>query len=331
LVIAFPIEEAGWLSKFDSMLMSAQELNRPLYVVEFFPRTEGAPNRSAQAVQLPLAPSPSPRYSLSDARIVPEAQIVGYDLDPDPPQPGKLARVLVYYRTLARMYPMYSSLLSISDATGKLIGDYEGFPGAAAFPTYRWRAGEVYQSSRMFTLPTDAPAGLYHLDLYWYVYDLDARQPDYKQESHIPLGAIRVGEFGAAQIEHALAARVGDAIAFLGWNGARSVARGQTLPVDLIWRADRAVSESYTVFVHLVDAEGRVIADADSPPFSGLFSTDRWQVGEVLRDRHILKIPNDLAPGNYAVEIGMYLPKTGARLPIDGAADKIILTQVSVR
>jgi hypothetical protein len=62
-----------------------------------------------------------------------------------------------------------------------------------------------------------------------------------------------------------------------------------------------------------------------------LFPTNRWQVGQVLRDRHTLKIPADLAPGNYTVEIGMYLPATGARLPIDGAADKITLAKVSVR
>ena len=329
LVIAFPTEE--WMPKFESMLASAQRLNRPLYVVEFFPKMEGAPNRSLQVVQLPLTTPPTPRYTLSDALIVPQVQVIGYELDPDPPQPGKPMRVLLYYRTRARIYPMYSTMLSLSDLTGKLVGDYEGFPGAVAFPTYRWQAGEVYRSSRTIHLPADAPAGLYNLDLYWYVYDLETRQPDYKQEFHLPLGAIRVGEFGAAQIEHAQTTRVGDAIVFLGWDGASPAARGQALLLDLIWRADRPLDEAYTVFVHLVDVDGRVVADADSPPFSGLFTTNRWQVGQVLRDRHTLKIPADLAPGNYTVEIGMYLPATGARLPIDGAADKITLAKVSVR
>ncbi|MCI0475878.1 MAG: hypothetical protein L0Y55_06485, partial [Anaerolineales bacterium] len=253
------------------------------------------------------------------------------DLEPAPPQPGKAMRVLVYYRALARMFPMYSTMLSVHDSAGKLIGDYEGFPGSYFFPTYRWQSDDYSRSAWTLDLPADLPVGLYTLDLYWYVYDLDTRKSDYTRESHLALGGIRVGDFGVAQIEHARNARVGDAISFLGWNGARAIARGQTLSLDLIWRADRARGESYTVFVHLVDANGRVVADADSPPFSGLFTTERWQVGEVLRDRHALKIPNDLAPGDYAVEIGMYLPATGARLPVDGAADKIVLTQVSVR
>ena len=318
--------------QFERMMTRARELNRPFYNVEFYPeyRTVSGP-RSVQAVPLPLLQEPRPRYTLRDAHIVPETQVIGYDFDPDPPQPGKPTRVLVYYRTLARMYPMYSTMLSVSDSAGKLIGDYEGFPGSYFFPTYRWQTGDYYRSAWMINLPADAPAGLYNLDLYWYVYDLDTRKADYSREFHAPLGAIRVGEFGAAQIEHAQTTRVGDAISLLGWNGASSVARGQALPLDLIWRAERTMNESYTVFVHLVDADGRVVADADSPPFSGLFPTDRWQVGEALRDRHTLRIPNDLAPGNYGIEIGMYLPATGARLPIDGAADKIILTQVSVR
>jgi hypothetical protein len=318
--------------QFTYMLTRTRELNRPFYNVEFYPEYRAtAGSRTVQAVPLPLLEEPRPIYALRDAHIVPEAQVIGFDLDPDPPQPGKSLRVLAYYRTLARMYPMYSTLLSVNDSAGKLIGDYEGFPGSYFFPTYRWQVGDLYRSAWTINLPADAPAGLYYLDLYWYVYDLDTRKSDYARDFHATLGAIRVGEFGAAQIEHAQPARIGDAISFLGWNGASSVARGQVLPFDLIWRADRAVNESYTVFVHLIDAGGHVVADADSPPFSGLFTTDRWQVGEVLRDRHTLKIPSDLAPGNYAVEIGMYLAATGARLPVDAATDHLVITQVSVR
>lgn len=318
--------------QFERVMKRARELNRPFYNVEFFPESRSAPGpRTVQAVPLPLFTEPQPRYALRDARIVPEVQVLGYEVRPDPPQPSKPMRVLVYYRTLARMYPMYSALLRVQDLSGKLIGDYEGFPGSYYFPTYRWREGEMYRSAWTIHLPADAPAGLYHLDLFWYVYDLDARASDYTREFHIALGTIRVGEFGVAHIEHPHNARLGDAITFLGWNGARQVARGQTLPLDLIWRAERAVNESYTVFVHLVDAEGRVIRDADSPPFSGLYPTNRWQVGEVLRDRHLLKIPRDLAPGDYTIEIGMYLPTTNARVSVDDRADKIVLTTIRVK
>ena len=86
---------------------------------------------------------------------------------------------------------------------------------------------------------------------------------------------------------------------------------------------------SYTVFVHLVDPSGRVVADADSPPSQGNYPANRWAADEQVRDRHTLKIPADLASGAYSVEIGMYLPSTGARLPV-GSTDKITIAQVSV-
>lgn len=321
--------------QFITMLTNARARQRPFYNVEFNPEDPSARPRAVQAVPLPLTQEPRPRYALNDARIVPAAQVIGYDLDPDPPQPGKPARVLIYYRTLARMYPMYSAMLTVNDITGKTWGEYTGFPASRFFATYRWQAGDVYRDAWTINLPADAPAGLYTLDLSWFVYDLETHRSDYDHENKIALGVIRVGDLSATRIAHPHNTRVGDALVFLGWSGdAVSVARGQTFNLDLFWRADRAVSEAYTVFAHLTDASGRVLADADSPPASGLFPTQLWKPGEDMRDHHVLKIPADLAPGNYSIEIGMYLAATGVRLPIQTAtdrADKIVLTQVSVR
>ncbi|MCI0476091.1 MAG: DUF2723 domain-containing protein, partial [Anaerolineales bacterium] len=98
--------------QFERMMTRARELDRPFYNVEFYPEyrvNSGA--RFVQAVPLPLRTEPRPRYALRDARVVPETQVLGYDLEPAPPQPGKAMRVLVYYRALARMFPMYSTML----------------------------------------------------------------------------------------------------------------------------------------------------------------------------------------------------------------------------
>ncbi len=324
--------------QFFTMLENAHKQNRPFYWVQFEPELEtpGVP-RSVQAVPLPLMKEPQPKYPLRDSHIVDQVQVLGYDLEPDPPQPGKPTRVLVYYRADARMYPMYSASLHVTDVGGRLWGDYDGFPGTFYFQTFRWyELGEYYRDTWSINLPADAPAGLYNLDLNWYVYNLATGKRDDNQKYRVSLGTIRVGDISGSTIMHVQNARVGDAITFLGWNSAPagssdsiSVARGQALDLDLFWRGAQTQSESYTVFVHLTDASGHVIATADSPPSQGDYPTDRWSVGEQVRDRHALKIPGDLAPGNYSVEIGMYTRSTGARLPI-GSSDKIVLTQVSV-
>ncbi|MDE3087989.1 MAG: DUF2723 domain-containing protein [Chloroflexota bacterium] len=323
--------------QFEAMMTNAHALNRPFYSVEFNPEVKapGVP-RSVQAIPLPLMTEPQPRYRLNDARIVPQVQVLGYDLEPEPPIPGEPARILVYYRAFDRMFPMYSAALRVTDLQGSPVAESSGFPGSFYLPTYRWyQFGEFYRDAWSIDLSPDAPAGLYNVTLSWYVYHLETRKPDFDQENLLALGTIRVGDFSGGAITHAQNARVGDAFAFLGWNASGdSIARGQSLNLDLFWRADRAAPDSYTVFVHLTDASGRVVADADSVPFGGLYPTNLWDHGEKLRDRHILKIPADLAPGRYSIEIGMYLPSTGARLPVESAserADRIVLTQVSVQ
>lgn len=318
--------------QFDRMLTRARELKRPFYYVQFTPELKNSPGyRWVQAVPLLMPTEPQPRYRTLNTTTTPEIKVIGFEFDADPPQPGQPTRVSIYYRTLARMYPIYSSLLIVTDLTGKTIGEFSGFPGTFYFPTYRWQPGDVYRDVYSFVLPADAPAGLYRLDLYWYEYDLTTQKSNFDKEFHVALGTVRFGNLAAANIAHPQSARVGESITFLGWSGDTTiVARGQSLPLDLFWRAERVVQESYTVFVHLVDANGQVVANADSAPASGLFPTDRWIPGEGMRDRHILKIPADLAPGNYAIDIGMYQPATNSRLVI-GTSDKLTLMQVTVR
>lgn len=327
--------------QFTALHDRAGELGRAFYDIEFNPELkQDSEFRSVQAVPLPLVGEPHPSHVLHK-NILNEVQVLGYDLDPDPPIPGKAARVLVYYRTVARMFPMYSSGLALNNLRGEPVKEVLGFPSSFYYPTYRWRSDETYRDVYAFQVPPTAPAGLYTLDLSWYPYDLDTHVSERSKESTLSLGAIRVGDMQApSTIGHPSSARLGEAITFLGWDSSAAsregiiATHGQSFPLDLFWRTDQSLTESYTVFVHLVNSAGEVVADADSPPFSGLYATNLWSVGESLRDRHPFTIPAKLPPGKYSIEIGMYLPSNGTRLTIAvGAenADKLTLTAVDVR
>lgn len=320
-----------WL-QFDRLVQRANELKRPIYYVQFDPEFRTTPGyRSVKAVPLPMMQEPRPQIVLSDQNIVPQVQVLGYDLKPATPQPGAPLRLSIYYNARERMYPMYSSTLTVTDITGKLIGDYDSFPGSRYFPTYRWyELGNFYRDDYTIVLPADAPAGLYHLDLAWHEFDINTGVSSDDKTYRVSLGEVRVGDLAATNIAHPASQHIGDAITFLGWSGETTVARGQTLNLDLFWRAEKSIAESYTVFVHLVNAEGLFVTDADAPPSRGLYPTNRWNVGEGVRDRHSLKIPAEVAPGKYFIEIGMYLPATNTRLSV-GASDKIALTQIVVK
>ena len=90
--------------------------------------------------------------------------------------------------------------------------------------------------------------------------------------------------------------------------------RGVVLPLVLYWQADQPLGASYTVFTQLLDASGRVVAQQDNLPVTGLAPTDTWQPGAIVRDPYQLAIPADAPPGLYELHIGLY--DAAGRLPV---------------
>jgi hypothetical protein len=91
-------------------------------------------------------------------------------------------------------------------------------------------------------------------------------------------------------------------------------------PLTLYWRAEAPLAADHTVFVHLLDAAGNVVAQADAPPQAGRYPTRWWEPGEPTADPHAIALPAHLPPGEYRVRTGMYRPDTGERLPLAGSA-----------
>jgi len=85
--------------------------------------------------------------------------------------------------------------------------------------------------------------------------------------------------------------------------------------LDLVWQATSQPSDSYTVFVHVLDPEGVCcIWQQDVIPGLGTYPTDRWFADEVVVDSYLIDLPEVLLPGLYPIEIGLYLPDNGQRL-----------------
>ncbi len=97
---------------------------------------------------------------------------------------------------------------------------------------------------------------------------------------------------------------------------------GDTFHLRLYWRAERPLSQSYTVFNQVRAEEGRIVAQLDGTPVCDLYPTDEWDPGELIVDSYQIQIRPDTAPGTYALYSGMYLPETGERLTmLDAAGD----------
>ena len=97
---------------------------------------------------------------------------------------------------------------------------------------------------------------------------------------------------------------------------------GAVLETDLFWQAERAIGQDYTVFVHLYDTAGRLVASHDGAPVYGYLPTSDWPVGQIVRDRHDIQLPDDLASGDYRLMAGLYDAATGERLRLTAGGDE---------
>jgi hypothetical protein len=119
------------------------------------------------------------------------------------------------------------------------------------------------------------------------------------------------------------------ALVLEGFRHPGTVRAGATLPLALYWQATRPLPADYTVFVHLLDAQGGKVAQRDVAPLTGTLPTSRWAPGQLLRDDQDLAVPAAVPPGTYRLVAGMYDPATLAPIADRGPIDlgEVVVTQ----
>jgi hypothetical protein len=91
---------------------------------------------------------------------------------------------------------------------------------------------------------------------------------------------------------------------------------GDTIHLSLDWLSLAPADESYTIFVHLIDGANQPLVALDYTPLGGSTPTHlwipKWLPGQQMKDPYRLEIPDDLRPGIYFIEVGLY-EMTGKR------------------
>jgi hypothetical protein len=93
---------------------------------------------------------------------------------------------------------------------------------------------------------------------------------------------------------------------------------GRTVQLVLYWQALAKPSQDYTVFVHVVDGSGHIVAQRDTMPGENAYPTTGWASDEVIEDVHLVPLPADMSAGEVQIVLGMYEWQGGARLPVSG-------------
>ena len=80
--------------------------------------------------------------------------------------------------------------------------------------------------------------------------------------------------------------------------------------LTLIWNCLAPLSPDETIFVHVFDAQGQLVAQADGAPLHELFPLSECRPGEQIRDVRYVTLPSE----PYTVKVGVYNRATGQRL-----------------
>jgi 4-amino-4-deoxy-L-arabinose transferase-like glycosyltransferase len=233
-----------------------------------------------------------------------------------PATAGEPATVTLYWqatRPLTADLDINTQLLAADPAGWQKLAEHNSFPGGGLNPTRGWTPATLWRDEVVLVPdgPLNGPT-------------LAAVQVGVSEGGRA-LAATRDG----APVDPPLAATMvvrpsaplaapetaGRAAAFgeLAELVAAEVQGDPAMSVTLWWRALAGASADYTVFVHLLDADGALLTTADAMPNSGLSPTTIWQSGDIIRDRHSFPEGTLLPPGGRIV-VGLYDPITGERL-----------------
>ncbi len=106
-----------------------------------------------------------------------------------------------------------------------------------------------------------------------------------------------------------------------------TVTPGTVITVTLHWQATQPLSLDYTSYVHLVNGEGQGVTQSDARPGGDFYPSHYWQVGETVRDQHILTLPAGTPPGQYRLRAGLYYqPEPGVLKSMGAGVEIGILT-----
>ena len=186
-----------------------------------------------------------------------------------------------------------------------------------------WRAERgisyaVIERGQAEALPADYRAGLLHL-----------------RDFHAPPArrGPQVSVYRLWRMEHETDSRLGEHIALSGYDMDGALRPGEALTLRLYWRALSPPPADYSLFIHLTPADSvAVLAQVDGAPAMPDRPTYTWDIpGETLISPPLtLMIPPDLPPGRYAIRIGLYDYRDGARLTTPAGADFLLLDTLTL-
>jgi 4-amino-4-deoxy-L-arabinose transferase-like glycosyltransferase len=240
--------------------------------------------------------------------------------------------VVMYWQAPKPVQQDYLSTIHLLGRKNTSVGFVNRYPGWGMIPTSLWQPGEVWRDVYNIYVNGDADSPS-RLQVKASLYDsgrnqdLAAYGPDEEPIELLVIGEARLSgdKKDTSLADHNLEASFAEGVRLMGYSmDPLPALPGKSMELTLFWEAEQAVLNNYTVFVHLLDANGNQVANGDGPPVFGDYPTYLWREGDLILDEHTLVLPADLPHGEYEVTVGLYDPVSLTRLPReDGEADSV--------
>lgn len=310
------------------------------------------PERSfdLEAIQRPLAPEP---------HFVQEIALMGSNTPPASVKPGDKILLTLYWRALRRPQQEYGARFQIRDQAGQVWAGGQWPLAGIDYPTTVWPSNAKLAGQFDVMVAGGTAPGPAQVE----VVAVDAAGQEVGQP--VALFTVNVAAisrtFEIPTMQRQVDAILGGTIKLLGYDltvegcelkveGLHAQNNGNLQPATLLstqgklcnlhlilyWQAQIPVSTSYTVFTHVLDDKDRIWGQLDQVPAGGFRPTTSWAPGEVIADAHVLTLKPDTPPGVLVIEVGMYDPRTGQRLPVVDRLghslqhDRILLEQLTI-
>jgi len=253
-----------------------------------------------------------------------QLSLIGYTVTE--PIEGESILLELYWLSLRSMEEDYSIILKLLNPVYQVWGQQEGRPCWGSYPTLRWAKGEVVKDIREIPILPGTPPGEYMIELSLYGMRHEIwLSPD--QQDDVLLGPVKIPQREIAperlDIQYQTEAVFGSSIRLLGYNIESDFRSGGNIHLTLFWQALQSVDVSYTVFCHLVGPQGQMWGQKDNPPAAGFYPTDVWTAGQIIRDQYDIPISLEAQPGSCSLDVGLFIPEAGARLPVIGSDGRV--------
>jgi hypothetical protein len=240
-------------------------------------------------------------------------------------QQVQTGRVSLGWRLLDRPEADVTVRLRLLDAAGQEIDQDDQPLGGTSDPASKWRPAQTVTTTHSINLPGDA-LGVYSAqasllqsnDATTYLF-LTA---DGTPVETLPLPfVIRPEQATTTALPPAASlAEFGEGVYLLDSDIRPPAQPGQPFEVSADWTTAAPLDANYTIFAHLVDADGQIIAQQDQQPLGGRYPTSAWVPGEVVSDTISIAVPPAGTGKTACVRLGLYDLRSLARLPRSDAA-----------